>query len=100
MRGRPAGRLGAYRRLEVLGKHAAVGHIFSDVCRAPGASRPLRTCRRRRRLAEYVGLSAVLVSSLPRRDVSGSARAPATGLGAAAFARTDHELERALSASS
>ena len=45
--GRPAGRLGAHRRLEILRKHAAFGHLFSDICRAPGPSRPL--CARRRR---------------------------------------------------
>ena len=44
--GRPAGRLGAHRRLEILRKHAALGHVFGDVCRPPGASRPLCAGRR------------------------------------------------------
>ena len=30
--GGPAGRLGAYRRLEILRKDAAVGHVFGDIC--------------------------------------------------------------------
>ena len=45
--GRPARRLGAHRRLEILRKHAAFGHIVSDLYRAPGTSRPL--CARGRR---------------------------------------------------
>ena len=69
LRGRPPSRLGAYRRLEVRRQHAAVGHVFGDLRRAPRPPRPLPARGRRRGPALLFGLPAVLVPPLSRRHV-------------------------------